>query len=52
MTPFVKLKEELDLNSKEELIAHILWLYRYIEEIKKLLRNKSRDTWWELRKQL
>lgn len=38
MTPFVKDKEELEFYDKEQLIGHILWLYRYIEEIKHELR--------------
>lgn len=39
MEPYVKLEDELALFNKEELIAHIRWLYRYLEEVKKQLRD-------------
>lgn len=39
MTPFVKDSEELAIYTREDLISHINWLYRYIEEIKQQLRN-------------
>lgn len=41
MNPFVKLQEELELMDSKALTAHILWLYRYIEEIKQQLRKAS-----------
>lgn len=39
MNPFVKTTEELAYFDKDQLIAHVMWLYRYIEEIKKELRD-------------
>lgn len=38
MNPYVKLQEELEVMDSKALTAHILWLYRYIEEIKEQLR--------------
>jgi len=38
MNPFVQTQEELEFYDKKHLINHIMWLYRYIEEIKKELR--------------
>ncbi|HYT42450.1 MAG TPA: hypothetical protein VEP90_08895 [Methylomirabilota bacterium] len=38
MNPFVKTEEELTFYTKEELTGHIMWLYRYIEQIKRELR--------------
>ncbi len=33
---FIKTEEELEFYSKKELIGHIMWLYRYIEENRKV----------------
>lgn len=39
MNPYVQTEDELKGMGEEPLIAHIRWLYGYIEEIKKELRD-------------
>ena len=37
----IQTKENLEFFTKEQLISHISWLYRYIEELHKNVRDIS-----------